>query len=472
MGSGDLRKEERNGQSVIEILVGVALAAVFMIGIATIIAPSLQISTRTEQIQTQTAFATELEGNIKAWAANNWNNLLTLATGTGNYYYLNTTSSPFTVTYATTTTGGTTTSTETISFVQSTSTDFGLPAGGTPETAAYSNNVSIGDLLLVATYQDAGATLNVTDTLGDTFTNIKTISFGPGAADNDISLFVATTSFPGADSVTVAPDAGSAVYDISLYEYSGTALDSVADIVDSTSGVASSGITMTSGNLTASAGDVVFGFLANFNGSHGNYFSSYGSSYTKRELASGIVRFCNGVSNCLIGEDFITASPLTTSATAVMANVDYWGGIAAAIRAGTITSVGGTLSSGTSTQYVGQAINVGTTTYYRYFSVNDVYRDSNGNVTTTVSGNTYYDPSTKKITVAVDVASSTLPQEAYTFYLTRNANDALNQTNWAGGAATTTDVTFITNQYSELSDITVSATGSLQLSAGGGSCFL
>src|SRR6185437_14660924 len=193
---------------------------------------------------------------------------------------------------------------------------------------------------------------------------------------------------------------------------------------------------VTTGSLTTSAsGDLVFGFLSDDNNSKLNTIT-YNPTYTKRELASGVNGFCNGGSDCILGEDLIAPSILTTVATATLSTADKWAGSAVAIKAGTFSSGGGgALGSGTSTQYVGQSINVGTTTYYRYFNISDVYRDSNGNVTTTTSG-TSYDPSTKQITVIVNIASSTLPQTSYIFYLTRNVNNALNQTNWAGGTAT------------------------------------
>ena len=53
------------------------------------------------------------------------------------------------------------------------------------------------------------------------------------------------------------------------------------------------------------------------------------------------------------------------------------------------------------------AVTIGSSTYIRYFYVDNVYRDASGNVTTTASGN-YSDPSTKKITVVVGAVTSTV----------------------------------------------------------------
>lgn len=87
----------RSAQSIIELLVGIALATVFIIGAAAVIAPSLQINKQTAQAQTRTELASELLDNVRVWAAGNWNSVLTLATGTANTYYLNTANSPFTI---------------------------------------------------------------------------------------------------------------------------------------------------------------------------------------------------------------------------------------------------------------------------------------------------------------------------------------------------------------------------------------
>jgi Tfp pilus assembly protein PilV len=84
------------GQSLIEVLVGIGLAAVFVIGAVSIIAPALKINTQTSQIQTYAQVLGEFSTNINAWASQNWNSVLNLTTSTA--YYLNTSSSPFTAT--------------------------------------------------------------------------------------------------------------------------------------------------------------------------------------------------------------------------------------------------------------------------------------------------------------------------------------------------------------------------------------
>jgi hypothetical protein len=85
----------RHGQSLMELLIGMALGAIFIIGSAVIIVPSLQTNKQVTNIQIQAQLASGLLNNVEAWGTGNWNNILGLATGTANTYYLNTSSSPF-----------------------------------------------------------------------------------------------------------------------------------------------------------------------------------------------------------------------------------------------------------------------------------------------------------------------------------------------------------------------------------------
>lgn len=97
-------------------------------------------------------------------------------------------------------------------------------------------------------------------------------------------------------------------------------------------------------------------------------------------------------------------------------------------------------------------------TYTIYFYLNDVYRDSGGNVTTTITANNY-DPSTKQATIVVN--SST-----YTLYLTRHTSNAFSQTSWAGGSGQNNPITLTTSTYATSTNITISSTGTIQLATG------
>jgi hypothetical protein len=101
-----MKRKQREGQSLMELLIGLAVGAVFIIGAATVIAPSIRTNQEVSVVQTDSQFATEMANNVRVWATNNWSNVLTLATGTTNTYTLSTANSPFSIT------GGTATSTE------------------------------------------------------------------------------------------------------------------------------------------------------------------------------------------------------------------------------------------------------------------------------------------------------------------------------------------------------------------------
>jgi prepilin-type N-terminal cleavage/methylation domain-containing protein len=94
---GDLRA----GQSFVELMVAIAIGAIFMAGAAVIIVSSLGESTQAIEVQTASTNAQSLLNNVRVWSEGNWNNLLSLATGSTYQYYLVTSSSPYTATSGT-----------------------------------------------------------------------------------------------------------------------------------------------------------------------------------------------------------------------------------------------------------------------------------------------------------------------------------------------------------------------------------
>ncbi|OGZ53572.1 MAG: hypothetical protein A3B25_00520 [Candidatus Ryanbacteria bacterium RIFCSPLOWO2_01_FULL_48_26] len=90
-----------------------------------------------------------------------------------------------------------------------------------------------------------------------------------------------------------------------------------------------------------------------------------------------------------------------------------------------------------------EQISVSTTTYTRYFYVDDVYRSS-GDLIVATGGS--YDPSTKKVTVAYSwpqSATNTIFQ-----YITRNRNNVFVQTDWVGGSGQDGPATSTNNKFS------------------------
>lgn len=89
-------KPSASGQSLVEVLVAVALGAIFIIAAGTIIAPALKVGTEAAKIRTGTALAKELFDNVRVWSEGDWHGIFNLAAGSANRYYLNTSISPFT----------------------------------------------------------------------------------------------------------------------------------------------------------------------------------------------------------------------------------------------------------------------------------------------------------------------------------------------------------------------------------------
>jgi len=87
----------KTGQSLVEILVALAVGTIFVLGVMIVMQSSLKMGKDSEKIQTSASLARELMDNVKIFTESDWHNISNLATTSANHYYLNTTSSPFTV---------------------------------------------------------------------------------------------------------------------------------------------------------------------------------------------------------------------------------------------------------------------------------------------------------------------------------------------------------------------------------------
>lgn len=112
-----------------------------------------------------------------------------------------------------------------------------------------------------------------------------------------------------------------------------------------------------------------------------------------------------------------------------------------------------------------ESISLGSTTFSRYFYLSDVYRDINGNITSTAAGN-FYDPSTKQVSVVIS-SSSSVSARTYVIYVTRYVNNTLNQTSWSGGQGQIDPLGVIGNNFATSTKITINASGSIQLASSG-----
>ncbi len=87
---------KKSGQSLIEVLVGIAVGVIMIIGAITVAVSALKSSADAGRVQASTALAKELLENVRSWAEGDWHNVLSLSTSSANKYYLNTATSPFT----------------------------------------------------------------------------------------------------------------------------------------------------------------------------------------------------------------------------------------------------------------------------------------------------------------------------------------------------------------------------------------
>ena len=92
-----MQRLHSSGQSLIELLVSIAVGALFVAAAVAIIAPSLRENKQAANVQAGAMLGGELLQNVRVWSEHDWHDLLSLATGSINTYYLNTSVSPFEV---------------------------------------------------------------------------------------------------------------------------------------------------------------------------------------------------------------------------------------------------------------------------------------------------------------------------------------------------------------------------------------
>jgi len=107
-----------------------------------------------------------------------------------------------------------------------------------------------------------------------------------------------------------------------------------------------------------------------------------------------------------------------------------------------------------------ESVVVSTTTYKRFFYVDDVYRDASGNIAAMPPWN--YDPSTKKITVGCSWLGAAT--DTISVYLTRSSNRVFTQTDWSGGPNQAGPITSTNERFaSSTTNIIYSTGGSIRL---------
>ncbi len=89
--------KERNGQSLLELLLAIVLGVILIGAMVVVIAPTLKINTETNESKIGASLGRELVENLRVFADRDWHNIDTLATGTldTNNFYITSTNSIF-----------------------------------------------------------------------------------------------------------------------------------------------------------------------------------------------------------------------------------------------------------------------------------------------------------------------------------------------------------------------------------------
>lgn len=104
-------------------------------------------------------------------------------------------------------------------------------------------------------------------------------------------------------------------------------------------------------------------------------------------------------------------------------------------------------------------LGTGSANFLRWFTIDSVQRDSNDNITSTISTP---DPSTVKVSYYVETPRRTI---SFSEYITRSETKVTVQTDWSGGAGEEGPIIQATTKFSTSSNIVSTTTGSIYLTA-------
>ena len=202
---------------------------------------------------------------------------LAVNTGTGWISGTPTAVGTWTVTLGASNSGGTGSAALTLSILPKSSfvQEVANKALGTAKSLSLSfpNNTLAGDVILVGfDYNKVSTPLSVTDSQGNTFTQVGTQLTSPGGSGSVV--YLARNIKGGADTLTVNLTANSGWLELYLTEYSGV---NQTNPIDAQAGASGNAGPVSSGNATTSvAGDVIYGYCV------GDWACTAGSGFTAR----------------------------------------------------------------------------------------------------------------------------------------------------------------------------------------------
>ncbi len=403
------------GQSLIELLIAVAVGTIMILGAVAVITPSLRGNTEVNQAQVGSALGRELLDNVRVLAESNWNAIYGLGKGPSNAYFLDAAQSPFVV--ATGTEG--VASGDTLSGLagywkldEATGTVIHDFSGNGYNGTSTGNPVSVtGEIGSALNFNGSGQYI-------DTGSNSVT-----GTSPFTLSAWIETADF-GRYSGAVSIGASS----LGQSAYIGVVAAAQAGVSNSIGG--------------------------------GFYGSNYGSGITtSNQWVQVVMTFSGGVggtATIYVNGQSMIHQTYTPNLASTYRRIGRIGSDTAYDFHGSIDDVriyNRALSAAEVSNLYRASM------YTRYFYVTNVGRDGGGYILS--SGGTD-DPSTQLITVvygAKGAATSTISE-----YITRSRNSVFDQTDWSGGPGQDGPVTSTNSRFASSSNIDYSTTtGSIRI---------
>lgn len=422
----------RTGQSLVEVLLAVALGAIFLVAGVSVIAPSLQSNAQAARVQTAASLGKELLDNVRVWADGNWNNVLSVATGTTNIYYLNTSSSPFVAA-----TGTESIVISTSSASSSINLNSGLigywkfDEGSGMTTYDSSGNGNNGTWSGTPPYYAGGVVGPYAGFFNGTTTN-DVVSLGTPTILNLTPPFTASAWVYVTSTQSGVGMMGNGNWDVSGFTFGINSGYPHVEISQSGTAQTPQANTLIPLNQWVNVGFVASGTVGSF--------------------------YLNGVA---VGTGAIVA-PAIGSSVFYLGKTAQGGWNPMRGLLDDVRIYNRALSAAEFSQLytLGQSSLI----YGRSFSLSDVYRDASGNIVT--SGG-IYDPSTKLVTVSYGWPRG--PSYTVSAYVVRGRNKVLVQNDWSGGpGVTSTAQTSTNNQFASSTGIDYSSsTGKIQVSIPG-----
>ncbi len=417
-----------------EILVGIAVAAVLLVGAAALIAPALKTNTQVGAIQSSGQLANELADNVRAWAGGNWSGLLSLATGTANHYYLITLKSPFTV------------------------------ATGTEYVLNADDNITNG---LVGWWtMDEGTGTVAIDMSGDGNDGIwqGSSAYVAGEVGGYAGSFNGSNylELPGQSSLGVSNQA----YSISLW-FNAASVNGGVLLHESGD---SSGLSWCLPTMGFTSG----GNLAVQSWDNGLVSATAPTpAPTGAWIHAGEVWNASGGLQLYVNGSLVASSSMGNYIASGASNYLWpaWGATGLSCTTGPISKANfsGAIDDirvynrALSPAEIQALYAMPPAAFSRYFTISDVYRDAGGNATTTSSG-TSYDPSTKLVTITVaPVGAGGGGTTTVSTFVTRGMSNIFQQEDWSGGSTTSAPLAVSSSTFATSTNLDTTNAGEFGL---------